>query len=75
MVIKDTSLIDVLSFLKQNSYPSKEKVPTVKKKPLRLVLPDLGNLSLQTRTKLQKSIKRVLKCCKLHVVFESPKNL
>ena len=38
----------------------KEKVPTVEKKPLRLVLPYLGTISLQTRTKLQKSIKGVL---------------
>ena len=41
----------------------KEKVPIVEKKPLRLVLPYLGTISLQTRTKLQKSLKRVLKCC------------
>ena len=39
----------------------KEKVRKVKKEPLRLVLPYLGTLSLQTKTKLQKSIKRVLK--------------
>ena len=31
-------------------------------------------MSLQTRTKLQKSIKGVLNCCKLQVVFKSPKN-
>ena len=28
----------------------KEKVPTVEKKPLRLVLPYLGTISFQTRT-------------------------
>ena len=39
----------------------KEKIPTVEKKPLQLVLPYLG---LQTRTKLQKFIKGVLNCCK-----------
>ena len=49
----------------------KEKVPTVEKKPLRLVLPYLGNMSLQTRTKLQKSIKGVLNCCKLQVIYKS----
>ena len=38
----------------------KEKVPTVEKKPLRLVLPYLGTISLQTTTKLQKSIKGYL---------------
>ena len=53
----------------------KEKVPTVEKKPLRLVLPYLGNISLQTRTKLQKSIKGVLNCCKLQVIFKSQNKL
>ena len=43
----------------------KEKVPTVKKKLLRLVLPYLGTISLQTRTKLQKFIKGLFNCCKL----------
>ena len=56
-------------------YSLKEKVPTVKKKPLRLVLPYLGNISLQTRTKLQKSIKGVLNCCKLQVIFKSQNKL
>ena len=40
----------------------KEKVPAVEKKPLRLVFLYLGIISLQTRTKLLKSIKGVLKC-------------
>ena len=53
----------------------KEKVPAVEKKPLRLVLPYLGTISLQTRTKLQKSIKGVLNCCKLRVIFKSQKKL
>ena len=47
----------------------KQKLPTVGKKPLRLVLSYLGTVSLQTRTKLQKSIKALLNCCKLHVIF------
>ena len=38
----------------------KVKVPTVEKKLLQLVLPYLGTISLQTRKKLQKSIKGVL---------------
>ena len=53
----------------------KEKVPTVEKKPLRLVLPYLGTISLQTRTKLQKSMKGVLKCCNLEVTFKSRNKL
>ena len=53
----------------------REKVPIIAKKPLRLVLLYLGTISLQTRTKLQKSIKGVLNCCKLQVIFKSQKNL
>ena len=41
---------------------------------LRLVLPYLGTISLQTRTKLQKSIKGVLNCCKLQVILKSQIN-
>ena len=44
-----------------------KKILQLKKKPLRLVLPYLGTISLQTRTNLQKSIKRVLNCCKLTI--------
>ena len=49
----------------------KGKVPTVEKKPLRLVLSYLGTISLQTRTKLEKSIKGLLNCSKLQVIFKS----
>ena len=52
----------------------KENVPTVEKKPLRLVLPYLETILLQTRTKLQKSIKGVL-CCKLQITFKSQNKL
>ena len=53
----------------------KQKVPTVEKRPLRLVLPYLRTISLQTRTKLQKSIKGVLNCCKLQVIFKNRNKL
>ena len=51
-----------------NKYRIQEKVIIVPKKPLFLVLPYLGLLSLQTRTNLRKSLKGVLKCCKLQIV-------
>ena len=51
------------------------KVPTVDKKPLQLVLPYLGTISLQTRTELQKSFKGVLNCCILQVIFKSQNKL
>ena len=52
-----------------------EKVPTIERKPLRLVLPYLGTMSLQTRTSLQKSVKGGLNCCKLQVTFKSQNKL
>ena len=50
-----------------NNYRVREKVITVPKKTLFLVLPYLGPLSLQTRTKLRKSLKDILNCCKLKI--------
>ena len=51
-----------------NKYRVREKVITVPKKTLFLVLPYLGPLSLQTRTKLRKTFKGILNCCKLQVL-------
>ena len=48
----------------------KEKVPTVERKRLLLVLPYLGVISLKTRAKLQQALKGVLSCCKLEIVFK-----
>ena len=42
---------------------------------MRLVLPYLGPISLQTWTKLQKSIKGVLNFCKLQVIFKTQNKL
>ena len=53
-----------------NVHPVKENVPTVEKKRLLLVLPYLGIISLQNRTKLQQALKGVLNCCKLEIVFK-----
>ena len=53
-----------------NIHLVKEKVPTVERKRLLLVLPYLGVISLQTRTKLQQALKAVLNCCKLEIVFK-----
>ena len=50
----------------------KEKIPTSS-----AICPSLfGNyMSLQTRTKLQTSIKEVLHCCKLQIIFKSQNKL
>ena len=53
-----------------NVHLVKENVPTVEKKRLLLVLPYLGIISFQTRTKLQEALKGVLNCCKLEIVFK-----
>ena len=58
-----------------NKHRMQEKVMPVPKKPLFLVLPYLGLLSLQTRTKLRKSLKGILNCCKLQIVFKSQNKL
>ena len=51
------------------------QVLTAEKKTLTLVLPFLGKLSLQTRTKLQKVLKRTLSCSKIQIVFKNQINL
>ena len=58
-----------------NKYRIQEKVMNVPKKTLFLVLPYLGPLSLQTRTKLRKSFKGILNRCKLRIVFKSQNKL
>ena len=56
-------------------YLKRPQVLTAEKKSLRLVLPFLGELSLQTRTKIQKSIKRTLGCFKVQIVSKLQTNL
>ena len=58
-----------------SKYRVREKVITVPKKTLFLVLPYLGPLSLQIRTKLRKSLKGILNCCKIQIVFKSQNKL
>ena len=48
---------------------------TVEKKTLLLSLPYLGKISLQTRTKLRKSLKGLLNSCELQIVFKSQRRL
>ena len=58
-----------------NKYRIQEKVTTVPKKTLFLVLLNHEQLSLETRTKLRKSLKVMLNCCKLQIVFKSQNKL
>ena len=63
-------LTSVLKSFLNNIHLVKENVPTVEKKRLLLVLPYLGIISLQSRTKLQQTLNAVLNCCKLELVFK-----
>ena len=65
-------LIIVLKCLWETNIEWK-KVITVRQKTLFLVLPYLGALSLQTRTKLRKPPKGILNCYKLKIVFKEKK--
>ena len=52
-----------------NLYVVKETTLTVEKKPFVLVLPCLVLISLETRTKLKKSLKNILYCSKMRIAF------
>ena len=54
---------------------AKETTLTVEKKPILLVFPHIGSTSLQSRTKLKKSLKNVLSCCKLQILFKNKTRL
>ena len=50
-------------------------LPLKNKKTLTLVLPFLGELSLPTRTKIEKVLKKTLQCCKIRTVFKRQRNI
>ena len=54
-----------------NIHVVKETTLTIEKKSLVLVLPFLGSISLQTKTKLKKSLTNILNCCTLQIVFKN----
>ena len=56
-------------------YLKRPQVITAEKKTLTLILPFLGELSLQTRTKFRKVLKRTLSCAKMQIVFKNQINL
>ena len=57
-------------FFKYKIHFVKENLPTVGEKVFLLVLPFLGMISLQTRTKSQQALKGVLNCGKLEIPFK-----
>ena len=56
-------------------FKKRPQLATVEKKTLLLSLPYLGEISLQTRTKLRKSFKGLLNSRKLQIVFKSQRKL
>ena len=58
-----------------NIHVVKDTTLTVEKKPLSLVLRYRDSISLQTRTKLKKSFKNIINCCKLEIVFKNKTRL
>ena len=58
-------------------YLKRPQLLTAKKKTLHLLLtlPFLGELHLQTKTKLQNVLKRTLGFCKIQIVFKNERNL
>ena len=58
-----------------NIHAVKETTLTVEKKSLVLVIPYLGSISLQARNKLKNSLKDILNCCKLQIVFSKKTRL
>ena len=69
------NFINVLKKFMDNIHVVKETTLTVEKKPLVLVLPYLGSISLQARTMLKKSSKNILNCCELQIVFKNKTRL
>ena len=51
------------------------QVANVGRKTLILLRPYLGDISLQTRSKLRKSFQGILNCCKLQIIFKSLRKL
>ena len=73
-----TKFHEELRFLKtfvDKLFIKRPQLITVEKKTLFLSLPYLGEISLQTRTKLRKSLKGLLNSCKLQIVFKSQRKL
>ena len=51
------------------------QITTARRKILIPPIPYLGDISLQTRTKLRKTFKGTFNCCKLQIVFKSQRKL
>ena len=75
IAILRTLLIIVLNCFWITNIEYKKTLITVPKKTLFLVLPYLRPLSLQTRTKLRKSLKGILNCFKLQIASKSQNKL
>ena len=71
----ENSINNCFEMFLDSKHRIQEKKATIPKKPLFLVLPCLGPLSLQTRTKLRKSLQGIINCYMLQIVVRSQNNL
>ena len=62
-------------FIMDNIQVVKETTLTGEEHPLVLFLPYLGSISLKTRNKLKKSLKNILNCCEMQIVFNNKNRL
>ena len=58
-----------------NIHVVRATILTVEQMPFVLVLPYLSSISLQTRTKLKKSLNKIFNFCKLQIVFKNETKL
>ena len=62
-------------FLENKDRIIQEKLIAASKKPLFLVLFTLDHYHYKTTTKLRKSLRGILNCCKLQIVFKAQNKL
>ena len=75
MAVRNQLYISVLRSFLGRLHIIKPTLATVEKKSLYLVLPYLGPISLQVKTKKRNAMKNTLNCCKLQVIFKSERKL
>ena len=68
-------IVNCFKKIVDNLFIKRLQLITFEKKNLFLSLPYLSEISLQTRTKLRKSLKSMVNSCKLQIVFKSQRKL
>ena len=74
-MLASNAFVDKFKTFVDKLFIKRPQLATVEKKTLFLSLPYLGEISLQTRTKLTKSFKGLMNSCKLEIVFKSQRKV